>query len=117
LWKTQKEVKKLIAGPGVYICDECIELCNDIIYEDSVQNVAKTSTDNVPKPHEIKEHLDNMLLDKSVRRKLSQLLFIITIREWHISLELKGRMMLNYKNQIFFLQVQPVQGKPLLLSH
>ena len=36
--KTQKEVKKLIAGPGVYICDECIELCNDIIFEDSVKS-------------------------------------------------------------------------------
>ena len=38
--KSQKEVKKLIAGPGVYICDECIELCNDIIYEDSVKMVS-----------------------------------------------------------------------------
>jgi ATP-dependent Clp protease ATP-binding subunit ClpX len=68
--KTQKEVKKLIAGPGVYICDECIELCNDIIYEDSVKNVAKTSTDNVPKPHEIKEHLDNYVIGQERAKKI-----------------------------------------------
>ena len=54
--KSQKEVKKLIAGPGVYICDECIELCNDIIFEDSVKTASKTALDTVPKPHEIKEH-------------------------------------------------------------
>lgn len=68
--KSQKEVKKLIAGPGVYICDECIELCNDIIYEDSVKAVAKTATDNVPKPHEIKEHLDNYVIGQERAKKI-----------------------------------------------
>jgi ATP-dependent Clp protease ATP-binding subunit ClpX len=68
--KSQKEVKKLIAGPGVYICDECIELCNDIIYEDSVKTVAKTSTDNVPKPHEIKAHLDQYVIGQDRAKKI-----------------------------------------------
>lgn len=68
--KTQKEVKKLIAGPGVYICDECIELCNDIIYEDSVKTVSKTSLDNVPKPHEIKEHLDSYVIGQERAKKI-----------------------------------------------
>ncbi|MCO4754695.1 MAG: ATP-dependent Clp protease ATP-binding subunit ClpX [Bacteriovoracaceae bacterium] len=68
--KSQKEVKKLIAGPGVYICDECIELCNDIIYEDSVKSVSKTSLDNVPKPHEIKEHLDNYVIGQERAKKI-----------------------------------------------
>lgn len=68
--KSQKEVKKLIAGPGVYICDECIELCNDIIYEDSVKAVSKTTLDNVPKPHEIKEHLDNYVIGQERAKKL-----------------------------------------------
>lgn len=68
--KSQKEVKKLIAGPGVYICDECIELCNDIIYEDSVKAVAKTATDNVPKPHEIKEHLDQYVIGQDRAKKI-----------------------------------------------
>lgn len=68
--KSQKEVKKLIAGPGVYICDECIELCNDIIYEDAVKAVAKTATDNVPKPHEIKEHLDSYVIGQERAKKI-----------------------------------------------
>jgi ATP-dependent Clp protease ATP-binding subunit ClpX len=68
--KTQKEVKKLIAGPGVYICDECIELCNDIIYEDSIKTVAKTAVDNVPKPHEIKMHLDNYVIGQDRAKKI-----------------------------------------------
>lgn len=68
--KSQKEVKKLIAGPGVYICDECIELCNDIIYEDSVKTVSKTSTDNVPKPHEIKAHLDQYVIGQDRAKKI-----------------------------------------------
>jgi ATP-dependent Clp protease ATP-binding subunit ClpX len=68
--KTQKEVKKLIAGPGVYICDECIELCNDIIYEDSVKTVTKTATDNVPKPHEIKLHLDQYVIGQDRAKKI-----------------------------------------------
>lgn len=68
--KSQKEVKKLIAGPGVYICDECIELCNDIIYEDSVKSVSKTALDNVPKPHEIKEHLDGYVIGQERAKKI-----------------------------------------------
>ena len=68
--KSQKEVKKLIAGPGVYICDECIELCNDIIYEDSVKQVSKTALDNVPKPHEIKKHLDSYVIGQDRAKKI-----------------------------------------------
>lgn len=68
--KSQKEVKKLIAGPGVYICDECIELCNDIIYEDSVKTVTKTALDNVPKPHEIKRHLDDYVIGQDRAKKI-----------------------------------------------
>ncbi|MCP4911795.1 MAG: ATP-dependent Clp protease ATP-binding subunit ClpX [Oligoflexia bacterium] len=68
--KSQKEVKKLIAGPGVYICDECIELCNDIIFEDSLKTTNKASLDNVPKPQEIKEHLDNYVIGQDRAKKI-----------------------------------------------
>lgn len=68
--KSQKEVKKLIAGPGCYICDECIELCNDIIYEDSQKANAKSVVDNVPKPHEIKLHLDNYVIGQDRAKKI-----------------------------------------------
>ena len=68
--KSQKEVKKLISGPGCYICDECIELCNDIIYEDAQKSNAKAVVDNVPKPHEIKAHLDNYVIGQDRAKKI-----------------------------------------------
>lgn len=68
--KSQKEVKKLIAGPGCYICDECIELCNDIIYEDSVKSTTKAILDRVPKPHEIKAHLDQYVIGQDRPKKI-----------------------------------------------
>ena len=52
--KSQHEVKKLIAGPTVYICDECIELCNDIIAEEGQKDQTSKPTDRLPKPAEIK---------------------------------------------------------------
>lgn len=68
--KSQKEVKKLIAGPGVYICDECIELCNDIIFEDSMKSSSKAALDRVPKPHEIKLHLDSYVIGQERAKKI-----------------------------------------------
>jgi ATP-dependent Clp protease ATP-binding subunit ClpX len=68
--KSQKEVKKLIAGPGTYICDECIELCNDIIYEDSLKSQTKSSTERVPKPHEIKTHLDQYVIGQERAKRI-----------------------------------------------
>jgi ATP-dependent Clp protease ATP-binding subunit ClpX len=68
--KSQKEVKKLIAGPGVYICDECIELCNDILFEDSTKTTSKTAMDNVPKPHEIKINLDQYVIGQERAKKI-----------------------------------------------
>ena len=52
--KSQKQVKKLIAGPGVYICDECIDLCNEII-EEELAETSELSLDELPKPREIFE--------------------------------------------------------------
>jgi ATP-dependent Clp protease ATP-binding subunit ClpX len=60
--KSQREVKKLIAGPTVYICDECIELCNDIIAEEYGQEEAPTTASRVPKPQEIKAALDEYVI-------------------------------------------------------
>ena len=68
--KSQKEVKKLIAGPGTYICDECIELCNDIIYEDQVKSSSKAAIDRVPKPSEIKNHLDQYVVGQERAKKI-----------------------------------------------
>ena len=68
--KSQKEVKKLIAGPGVYICDECIELCADIIYQDSQKSASKAALDKVPKPHEIKAHLEHYVIGQDRAKKI-----------------------------------------------
>jgi ATP-dependent Clp protease ATP-binding subunit ClpX len=68
--KSQKEVRKLIAGPTVYICDECIDLCNDIIAEENArsdQGVAKTG---IPKPHEIKPILDEYVIGQERAKKI-----------------------------------------------
>lgn len=67
--KSQKEVKKLIAGPGVYICDECIDLCNDIIVEEKERDTSNRSTFKIPKPMEIKDHLDEYVIGQDHAKK------------------------------------------------
>lgn len=67
--KGQKEVKKLIAGPGVYICDECIDLCNDIIDEEKDRETSVKGTFKVPKPSEIKEYLDDYVIGQLKAKK------------------------------------------------
>lgn len=67
--KSQKEVKKLIAGPGVYICDECIDLCNDIIAEEKGKDVPAGTELSVPKPIDIKVHLDDYVIGQDLAKK------------------------------------------------
>ncbi len=67
--KSQKEVRKLIAGPTVYICDECIELCNDIIAEEYEREDYYSSKSLVPKPKEIKRHLDEYVIGQEMAKK------------------------------------------------
>lgn len=66
--KLQDQVKKLVAGPGVYICDECIELCNEIIEEELNDEVSLDMGD-VPKPKEIKEILDQYVIGQESAKK------------------------------------------------
>jgi len=69
--KSQKQVKKLIAGPGVYICDECIDLCNEIIEEELSEGTELTFAE-LPKPREIYEFLETYVVGQdSAKRKLS----------------------------------------------
>ncbi len=68
--KSQREVKKLIAGPTVYICDECIELCNDIIAEEYGQDEATPTSSKVPKPQEIKASLDDYVIGQDRAKKI-----------------------------------------------
>jgi ATP-dependent Clp protease ATP-binding subunit ClpX len=69
--KSQREVKKLIAGPSVYICDECIELCNDIIAEESQKDGQTTTGEKaIPKPSEIKAHLDDYVIGQEAAKRI-----------------------------------------------
>ena len=80
--KTQDQVKKLIAGPDVYICDECVELCNEILDEEFFENkdkdgkkedetaAAEDALKSVPKPHEIKAYLDEHIVGQDDAKKV-----------------------------------------------
>jgi ATP-dependent Clp protease ATP-binding subunit ClpX len=67
--KSQKQVKKLIAGPGVYICDECIELCNDII-EEELSEPTEVRFEDLPKPKEIFEFLNDYVVGQEQAKKI-----------------------------------------------
>ncbi len=66
--KSQKQVKKLIAGPGVYICDECIDLCNEII-EEELAETSELGLDELPKPREIFEFLGTYVVGQEIAKK------------------------------------------------
>ncbi|HBE92029.1 MAG TPA: ATP-dependent Clp protease ATP-binding subunit ClpX [Gammaproteobacteria bacterium] len=69
--KSQHEVRKLIAGPSVYVCDECVELCNEIIREEiDVELNEDTEGSSFPKPHEIKERLDQYVIGQKNAKKI-----------------------------------------------
>src|ERR1700744_788317 len=66
--KSQKQVKKLIAGPGVYICDECIDLCNEII-EEELADADEVKLDELPKPAEIREFLEGYVIGQDTAKR------------------------------------------------
>jgi ATP-dependent Clp protease ATP-binding subunit ClpX len=67
--KSQKQVKKLIAGPGVYICDECVDLCNEIIDEDASET-SELKFEDLPKPQEIDAFLDDYVIGQDQAKKV-----------------------------------------------
>ena len=67
--KTQRQVKKLIAGPGVYICDECIDLCNEII-EEELAEASDFEVTELPRPREISEFLDDYIVGQDKAKKI-----------------------------------------------
>ena len=67
--KSQKQVKKLIAGPGVYICDECIDLCNEII-EEELAETPDLKLEDLPKPKEIYDFLNDYIVGQEPAKKV-----------------------------------------------
>lgn len=67
---SQEEVRKLIAGPGVYICDQCIDLCNDIIMDEVEDDAPAGTNSEIPKPKEIKTFLDDYVIGQDEAKKI-----------------------------------------------
>ncbi|MEO8649100.1 MAG: ClpX C4-type zinc finger protein, partial [Acidobacteriota bacterium] len=66
--KSQNDVKKLIAGPGVYVCNECIDICNEIINDDE-QTESSSARTHLPKPQDIKQFLDEYVIGQDESKK------------------------------------------------
>jgi len=68
--KSQHEVRKLIAGPSVFVCDECVELCNDIIQEEIPESGEPNSRPSLPTPHEINQRLNEYVIGQDYAKKV-----------------------------------------------
>lgn len=68
--KSQDDVRKLVAGPNVYICDECVDLCNDILSEELVEEQGTTFESDLPTPYEIHEYLDKYVIGQEHAKKI-----------------------------------------------
>ncbi len=108
--KSQKEVKKLIAGPTVYICDECIELCNDIIAEEYGQDEAGGSQQKVLKPKEIKAALDEYVIGQDAAKKV----LAVAVHNHYRRIESCGTGEVELQNANILLLGPTGSGKTLL---
>ena len=93
--KSQEEVKKLIAGPNVYICNECVVLCKDILVEDDKIDTKKSF--EIPKPSEIFNYLDDHIIGQDHAKKFYLFLFTIITKGFRIPLRI-----LKFQNQISY---------------
>lgn len=100
--KTQDQVKKLIAGPEVFICDECVELCNEILDEEFFESKEKSSIESsdkseekpIPKPHEIKAYLDEYIIGQDDAKK------VLSVAVYNHYKRLKNNSTTDLKNDV-----------------
>jgi ATP-dependent Clp protease ATP-binding subunit ClpX len=88
--KGQDEVKKLIAGPSVYICDECIQLCNEIIAEEYSQDMDEAEVAKLPKPAEIKTILDEYVIEQDKPKKILSVAVHNHYKRIHTKMDMDG---------------------------
>ncbi len=110
--KSQDEVRKLIAGPGVYICDECIDLCNDILTEELAHIKGSAKSSDIPTPKEIKQSLDEYVIGQDLAKKVLSVAVHNHYKRIECNLVSKGDIELQKSN---ILMLGPTgSGKTLL---
>src|SRR5690625_2691179 len=106
--KTQKQVRKLIAGPGVYICDECIELCNEII-EEELAEVTESSEFTLPTPQEIYAHLDDYVIGQERAKAALAVAVYNHYKRVHAQDNIKASMRETFGTEIDFSHLDDVE--------
>jgi len=106
--KTQKQVRKLIAGPGVYICDECIELCNEII-EEELAEVTESSEFTLPTPQEIYAHLDDYVIGQERAKAALSVAVYNHYKRVHAQDNIKASMRETFGTEIDFSHLDDVE--------
>ena len=104
--KQQSKVKKLIAGPNIYICNECVDLCNDILVEEEKSEADQSF--QIAKPKEIYTLLDEIVVGQDEAKESYLLLFIIITKEL---IRNSCLMISRFKRAIYYWLVQQVQEK------
>ena len=108
--RTQEEVRKLIAGPSVYICDECIDLCNDIIAEEVDTNEAPVTQSKIPRPKEIKGFLDQYVIGQEQAKKVLS----VAVHNHYKRIDAKGQGEVEIQKSNILLIGATGTGKTLL---
>ena len=106
--KTQKQLRKLIAGPGVYICDECIELCNEII-EEELAEVTESSEFTLPTPQEIYSHLDEYVIGQESAKSALSVAVYNHYKRVHAQDNIKSSMREAFGTDVDFSHLEDVE--------